>query len=173
MSHSAMETKSYGSERVTAGVRIRTWPVYVPARSDPDSKQFVFSYRVRVTNETDSPVTLLARRWIIVDAAGHRHEVEGDGVVGRQPTIPPGQSFEYTSYCPLATPWGTMEGEYTMRRLPALVEEIHTPDAGEAPGADASAEPLPLEDEPTETFTVVVARFYLVAQTGELAGQSV
>lgn len=157
MSEAVATTTAHGSEAVTHGVRVRTWPVYVPSRSDPDGRQYVFSYRVRVSNETATPVTLLARRWVIIDANGQRHEVEGEGVVGRQPTIAPGQAFEYTSFCPLPTAWGTMEGEYTMQRAAsgAAVTDFSSGD-----------EPIAIEGEAGfESFRIKVARFYFVSAT--------
>ena len=104
--------KSFGSVTLTRGVRIAVAPRFEPEQSEPGV--FVFSYRIRITNETPGPVRLLSRRWLIVDAAGQKREVRGDGVVGQQPELPPGGVFTYSSYCPLTTPSGTMEGQYTM-----------------------------------------------------------
>lgn len=113
MTQSTLRTqKDFGSETLTRGVRIRVRPEYLPDHSDPTKSQFVFGYRVRVTNESDAPVRLVSRRWAIVDADGEERVVEGEGVIGQQPIIPPGEAFSYASYCPLPTPWGTMEGSY-------------------------------------------------------------
>jgi ApaG protein len=74
-----------------------------------------FSYRIRITNQSDSAVRLLRRHWTIKDGNGHVEEVEGPGVIGETPVLRPGASFEYTSFCPLPTPFGTMRGSYLMR----------------------------------------------------------
>lgn len=123
--HAAAEAQSHmvfvgqdmsrGSEAVTRGVRVIVSPWHMGARSDPDNARYIFGYRVRIANEGAVPVQLIARRWLIVDADGQRNEVQGEGVIGQQPVIQPGDAHEYESFCPLETPWGTMEGEYLMR----------------------------------------------------------
>lgn len=104
-----------GESRPTRGLRVSVRPEYLPEHSDADAARFVFGYHIHIHNDGAEPVTLVSRHWIIVDGDGDRHEVEGDGVVGHQPRLEPGQSFEYASYCPLETRWGTMEGVYHMR----------------------------------------------------------
>jgi ApaG protein len=103
------------SDEVTQGVRVRAAACYLEEESDPSMRQFLYVYRIRFDNEGKETVQLLSRHWIIVDAQGRREEVRGDGVVGEQPTLGPGESFEYTSGCPLKTEWGTMEGSYLFR----------------------------------------------------------
>lgn len=103
-----------GSEAVTRGVRVRVRPFYVPEQSREDLATFVFGYRIAIANESGARVRLVSRRWEIVDADGERRVVEGEGVVGLQPTIEPGGVHEYSSFCALATAWGTMEGVYRM-----------------------------------------------------------
>lgn len=109
----------FGSDVLTpvfvGGVRVQVTPQYLPEHSDPDSDRYVFAYRVRITNECDRALQLMTRRWEIVDADSGRKVVEGAGVVGEQPLLMPGQGFDYSSGCELATPWGTMEGTYSMR----------------------------------------------------------
>ena len=107
---------SRGSEAVTQGIRVTVAPTYLADQSNPQQARWVFGYRVRIANESEEPATLLSRRWWIVDADGEGHQVRGNGVVGQQPTILPGEVHEYSSFCPIDTPWGTMEGEYLMRR---------------------------------------------------------
>lgn len=102
------------SNSVTKGVRVIVRSIYVRDRSTPSRQQFFFAYRVRVSNEGTRPVQLLNRHWVITDANGRVEEVRGPGVIGEQPILKPGASFEYTSACPLRTPSGTMEGEYEM-----------------------------------------------------------
>lgn len=102
------------SVATTQGVRVEVKSTYVPERSSPQHGQYFYAYTVRISNEGTATVQLLTRHWIITDARGHVEEVEGPGVVGQQPTLKPGESFEYTSACPLSTPYGTMHGTYQM-----------------------------------------------------------
>ena len=87
-------------------------PRYLASQSDPDEPRYVFAYTVTIRNTGDVTAQLIARHWIITDADGQVHEVRGEGVVGEQPLLQPGQTFEYTSGCPLTTPVGTMKGSY-------------------------------------------------------------
>lgn len=114
-------------------MRVRS--AYVPERSQPDQHQWFFVYTVRIVNEGPDTVQLVSRHWIITDANGHVQEVRGPGVVGEQPVLGPGDAFEYTSACPLPTPFGTMHGTYQM-----------LPGGGEAFDADIAAFTL---SEPT------------------------
>lgn len=109
---------------------------YLPTESDPDQGRYFFVYRIHIKNEGDVTAKLLSRRWEILDANNRREEVVGEGVVGKQPVLAPGASFEYTSYCPLRTSWGTMEGSYSFA------------------------------SEGGESFEVPVARFFLVPDGG-------
>lgn len=122
-----------GSEAVTHGIRVETSPFYIPEQSDPPTSRFVFGYRIRIANQSDVAIQVRARRWVIVDADGETKIVEGEGVVGQQPEIGPGQAFVYSSFCPLETHWGTMEGEFILR------------------------------DDAGETLRVAIGRFFLVA----------
>jgi ApaG protein len=87
---------------------------YAPGSSHPAHNDWRFFYTVTITNESRNTVQLLTRHWIITNGAGHIEEVRGPGVVGKQPTLQPGESFQYTSSCPLPTPFGIMEGSYQM-----------------------------------------------------------
>jgi ApaG protein len=87
---------------------------YIAEQSDPAINRNVFAYTVTISNTGTVPAQLISRHWIITDAEGHVQEVRGLGVVGHQPLLAPGQSFEYTSGCQLATPVGTMHGSYQM-----------------------------------------------------------
>jgi ApaG protein len=80
----------------------------------PQLSRWFFLYTVRITNEGEVTAQLISRHWVITDATGHVEEVRGPGVVGEQPVLAPGQSFEYTSGCPLSTPFGSMHGTYQM-----------------------------------------------------------
>ena len=126
-----------GSDTDTHGIRVVVFPSFVPDHSDSIMRRFVFAYRIRITNSGPKAARLLSRRWRIVDSHGSEEEVIGDGVVGQQPRLEPGQTHEYSSFCPLRTPWGTMEGHYTFR----------TDDDGSG----------------GETFHAQIGRFYLVS----------
>jgi ApaG protein len=104
----------FTSEATTHGVRVQVVSRYSPERSQPSGNKWFFLYTVTISNEGPDPVQLLTRHWIITDGAGQVEEVRGPGVVGKQPTLAPGESFEYTSGCPLGTPFGIMEGSYQM-----------------------------------------------------------
>jgi len=102
------------SEATTNGIRIQVQSTYIPERSQPEQSQWFFAYNVRIANEGKESTQLISRHWVITDANGHVEEVKGPGVVGKQPILAPGDSFEYTSFCPLPTPFGTMHGSYEM-----------------------------------------------------------
>lgn len=102
------------SEAVTAGVRVRVSARYSPARSQPLRNLWLFLYTIEISNESPDTVQLVSRHWVITDAENRVEEVRGPGVVGQQPRLAPGESFEYTSSCPLQTPFGTMGGAYQM-----------------------------------------------------------
>ena len=89
---------------------------YVEDQSDPSKNQYVFAYTITVTNSGTVPAQLISRHWIITDGVGHTEEVQGEGVVGEQPVLAPGESFQYSSWCPLKTPTGRMHGTYQMAR---------------------------------------------------------
>ena len=95
-------------------VDIHVVATYLPGHSRPDHREYAFAYTITISNNGDQPVQLLSRHWVITDADSAIQEVRGDGVVGEQPLIAPGQSFRYTSGATLATPVGCMEGSYTM-----------------------------------------------------------
>jgi len=102
------------SEAVTHGIRVRVEAEYSPERSSPPSQHWFFLYTVTISNEGDATVQLMTRHWVITDGNNHVEEVKGPGVVGEQPVLGPGESFTYTSGCPLPTPYGMMEGTYQM-----------------------------------------------------------
>jgi len=101
---------------VTQGIRVSVHSDFRPDRSAPAQSRYLFTYTVRVANEGRAPAKLLSRHWIITDAQGEKEEVVGEGVVGQQPHLLPGASFEYMSFCVLRTPLGQMRGTYTMLR---------------------------------------------------------
>jgi ApaG protein len=115
---------SRGSSCTTHGFTVQVDPRYLPQNSDPARGAFVFAYHITITNASLRPATLRRRRWLIIDADGERHTVEGEGVVGQEPLLEPGDSYQYTSFCPLETRWGTMEGAYEMEAEDGVRFEI-------------------------------------------------
>lgn len=120
------------SEAVTRGVRVHVECHYSKERSDPKNHEHFFLYTVRITNEGRETVELLNRHWVITNAHGTVQEVRGPGVVGQHPRLSQGQSFEYTSGCPLDTAFGSMHGSY----------EMLVTDSGERFEAEIGAFPL-------------------------------
>ena len=98
----------------TRDIKIEVEPAYIREQSDPKQSYYFFSYRVKISNEGAGQVQLVSRHWIITDGFGQIEEVVGPGVIGQQPTLRPGENFEYSSFCPLATPTGSMHGTYVM-----------------------------------------------------------
>lgn len=104
-------------EQETAGMIVRVEPAFMAEESKPTEGRFVWSYTIEIENRTGAPVKLLSRFWRITDENGVTQEVRGDGVIGQQPVIPPGESFRYTSAAPLGAPSGMMLGAYSMERV--------------------------------------------------------
>ena len=105
------------SEAVTHDIRVEVLSRHSPENSRPMHDEWVFQYTVRITNQSSEPVQLLSRHWYITDALEQTKEVVGPGVVGEQPVLAPGESFKYSSWCPLSTPTGVMRGTYQMVRV--------------------------------------------------------
>ncbi len=112
----------------TRGIDVLVTPRYLPKRSDPKARQYAFAYTVIIANHGPQTVQLLTRRWMLTDSTGQVREIEGEGVIGEQPVLKPGESFEYTSGVPLSAPSGVMLGSYGM-----------TTDTGEAFDIDIPA----------------------------------
>ena len=102
------------SDTTTRGIRIRVRSEFLPNKSSPRDNTYVFQYHVRIDNTGTATAQLISREWIITDAEGEVQRVTGPGVVGEQPVLPPGGTFEYTSFCPLKTNVGSMQGSYQM-----------------------------------------------------------
>ncbi len=105
---------TFTSEAVTRQIRVSVSSEYAPARSAPADNQWFFLYTITIANEGTETVQLVTRHWLITDGAGKIEEVRGPGVVGETPTLAPGETFTYTSGCPLTTPFGMMQGTYQM-----------------------------------------------------------
>lgn len=102
------------NEIATYNTTVSVETCYIPEQSDPDNDRFAFAYTITIKNEGSVPAKLLSRHWIITDADGSTQEVRGEGVVGEQPHLQPGEDFEYTSGTLLDTPVGSMQGSYQM-----------------------------------------------------------
>ena len=109
--------RTTGSVTLTHGFRVSVAPRYEVEHSNPHEPRYVFSYRIRISNESEMTAKLISRMWLISDANGTEERVEGEGVVGQQPELAPGEVYEYSSFCPLHTTWGTMQGSYTMEEI--------------------------------------------------------
>jgi ApaG protein len=112
------------SEAVTHGIRVEVLSRHASEHSQPGQNTWVFQYTVRITNQGNETVQLISRHWIITDALEHVREVNGPGVIGQQPVLAPGESFQYSSWCPLSTPTGVMSGTYQMVRADGTPFEI-------------------------------------------------
>ena len=113
--------------QTTNGIEVSVTPIYLEDESRPDENHFFWAYRITIANNSDSPVKLLTRYWRIVDGTGRVEEVYGEGVIGEQPLIKNGGSYQYTSGCPLATPHGIMSGHYTMRTTSNELLQVNIP----------------------------------------------
>ncbi|MBS3952090.1 MAG: Co2+/Mg2+ efflux protein ApaG [Methylomicrobium sp.] len=96
-------------------IQVHAFPQFIESQSHPESNRYVFAYTITITNQGAIPAKLLTRHWLITDANGKVQEVRGDGVIGEQPYLKPGESFRYTSGAMIETPVGIMQGQYTMR----------------------------------------------------------
>ncbi|QLC21824.1 Co2+/Mg2+ efflux protein ApaG [Parasphingopyxis sp. CP4] len=111
----------------TEDVIVRVSVSFLPEQSELEKERWFWAYHIRIENCGDAPVQLVTRHWFITDGNGRQQEVEGEGVVGEQPMIGPGESFDYVSGCPLATPNGVMEGSYRMIRTDGTEFEAEIP----------------------------------------------
>jgi ApaG protein len=106
--------RSYTSEATTRGIKVEVESTYLAGQSSPRDNHYLFAYHVRISNGGTETAQLVSREWIITSAEGEVERVKGPGVVGETPVLPPGAAFEYTSYCPLKTSVGSMQGTYQM-----------------------------------------------------------
>jgi ApaG protein len=114
-------------EAVTRGIRVRVTPSYMEDQSTPHESYYFWAYTVEIANQGAEQVQLKTRVWKITDGNGRTEEVRGPGVVGQTPVIPPGESFSYTSGCPLPTPSGIMVGSYQMADAGGRLFDIAIP----------------------------------------------
>lgn len=112
---------------VTRGIEVTVEPFYLDDRSNPGESRYFWGYRVTIDNQSDDFAQLISRYWHITDANGRVEEVRGAGVVGEQPELNPGDSYNYTSGCPLTTSSGVMMGHYTMRTEKGALFDVAIP----------------------------------------------
>ena len=112
---------------VTRNIEVTVEPFYLAERSDASESRYVWAYRITIVNNSDDLIQLLTRYWHITDGNGKMEEVRGPGVVGDQPVLDPGDSYQYTSGCPLTTPTGFMVGHYTMRDREGALFDVRIP----------------------------------------------
>ncbi|MEQ8639870.1 MAG: Co2+/Mg2+ efflux protein ApaG [Alphaproteobacteria bacterium] len=113
--------------KTTRGITVSVQPTYLASQSSPDENRFVWAYHIVIENQGDRTVRLIARHWRITDEHGQVEDVRGQGVVGEQPTLNPGERFEYTSGAPLATPSGIMVGTYQMETVDGDAFDVAIP----------------------------------------------
>jgi len=114
-------------QAVTRNIEVKVTPQYLPERSSPESNEYFWAYTIEIRNRGAETVQLRTRHWRITDGFGRRQEVKGAGVVGKQPVLKPGESFEYTSGVPLPTPSGFMTGTYGMASVDGEAFDIAIP----------------------------------------------
>ncbi len=106
---------------------VSVFPQYIPEQSSPEQSYYFFTYKIKLVNQGTKTAQLMTRHWIIVDGQRRVQEVKGDGVVGQQPVLKPGESFEYSSFCPLPTPTGNMRGSFQMEEESGGSFDIEVP----------------------------------------------
>lgn len=114
-------------ESLTSNVLIQVQPAYVKDQSSPERDYYFFAYEVTIHNQSERSLQLMRRHWVITDGLGRVEEVEGEGVVGKQPLLEPGERFQYTSFCPLPTPTGSMQGSYFFKDKRGEFVEVKIP----------------------------------------------
>lgn len=112
---------------VTQDIEVTVEPFYLEERSDPPNGKYMWGYRITIMNHSAEAVTLMARSWRITDGSGRVEEIQGKGVVGEQPEIKPGDSYQYSSGCPLTTPSGIMVGSYLMHAADGMAFRVEIP----------------------------------------------
>ena len=113
--------------KTTKKINITVNPYFLEDQSEPDHQHYVWAYQVTIDNQSKERVQLINRYWKIIDSNGTKQEVSGQGVVGEQPVLNPGEKFEYTSGTPLSTPSGFMEGHYEMKNIKGIKFEVDIP----------------------------------------------
>jgi len=111
----------------TNDILVTAQPIYLEDQSLPEEGQYIWAYQIRIENQGNQRIQLINRHWEIIDAQGRKEVVDGPGVVGEQPILEPGESYEYTSGCPLSTPSGFMSGNYEMEDMQGSLFKVDIP----------------------------------------------
>jgi len=114
-------------EAITSDIKVQVVSKYIPEHTNPDIPRYFFAYWVTITNESEIAIKLMDRHWEITDAIGKLEVVDGEGVIGKQPVIRPGESFSYNSFCPIETEFGMMSGHYQVKREDGHFIKIEIP----------------------------------------------
>ena len=114
-------------EAITSGIKVQVVSKYIPEHTNPDIPRYFFAYWVTITNESETAIKLMDRHWEITDAIGKLKVVDGEGVIGKQPIIKPGESFSYNSFCPIETEFGMMTGHFQVKREDGHFMKIKIP----------------------------------------------
>ncbi len=114
-------------EAITSGIKVQVVSKYIPEHTNPDIPRYFFAYWVTITNESETAIKLMDRHWEITDAIGKLKVVDGEGVIGKQPIIKPGESFSYNSFCPIETEFGMMTGHFQVKREDGHFIKIEIP----------------------------------------------
>ena len=114
-------------EAITSGIKVQVVSKYIPEHTNPDIPRYFFAYWVTITNESETAIKLMDRHWEITDAIGKLKVVDGEGVIGKQPIIKPGESFSYNSFCPIETEFGMMTGHFQVKREDGHFMKIEIP----------------------------------------------
>ena len=114
-------------EAITSGIKVQVVSKYIPEHTNPDIPRYFFAYWVTITNESKTAIKLMDRHWEITDAIGKLKVVDGEGVIGKQPLIKPGESFSYNSFCPIETEFGMMTGHFQVKREDGHFIKIEIP----------------------------------------------
>jgi len=114
-------------ESITSGIKVQVVSKYIPEHTNPDIPRYFFAYWVTITNESELSIKLIDRHWEITDATGKLKVVDGEGVIGKQPVIRPGESFSYNSFCPIETEFGMMTGHYQVKQEDGQFMKIEIP----------------------------------------------
>jgi len=115
------------AEAITSGIKVQVVSKFIPEHTNPDIPRYFFAYWVTITNDSETAIKLLDRHWEITDALGKLEVITGEGVIGKQPIIKPGESFSYNSFCPIETEFGMMSGHYKVKREDGHFMKIEIP----------------------------------------------
>ena len=154
--------KDHSEEATTQGIEVRVRSFFVREHSDVQSNRYFFSYHIQIRNTGERTIQLLNRHWLITDGNGRVEEVRGPGVVGQQPKLSPGDSFEYESFCPLQTPTGSMRGSYECQNLDSSTDSSIDSSSDGSVGDQSGDQTGSSNSATPKLFDVEIPQFFLV-----------